>query len=340
MELQVSDTAEQIEGLAGLAKSWSFWMPATLVKERGATVTKIKGFASLQTPDHIGEEVIQTGLDWSHFRREGLFKWGHGTADRPSDPGDFVAKATKAEIVTAPDGTPATYVEGNLLDTEKAKRVVELAKALEKQGQQLGLSVEGGVITREDATGRVVTYSKERKGWFYTDGTPAGPGKRIAKAIVVDVAIDPHPMHPDARATIESLARSLSAAMEGGVTAGYGSPEPADASGNGAPLIPQSPPKKKGKRGEVAAVTEPLTKGEDEEEGEDAEEEDVASDAPEHEEGEAPMEKALTVDQAKDAILHRYPGMSSEEATALLAVIETEFRVAPGSEPVATGATP
>jgi len=213
-----------------MTKSWSFWMPATLGKSsyRNASPTKISGVASLESPDHADEEVLQEGLDWSYWLQHGFFKWNHGTPDRPSLPEEFVGVGTLAERREV-DGVARTYVEGDLFDTPMARQVIDLARALEKEGRQLGLSVEGGILVRQERDGQPL--SLDRDGVWRDEQGVAGQGARIARAVVVDVTITAHPMHPEARM---SLARSLLSALD----AGHGAP--ADAPGAGAALLPQS----------------------------------------------------------------------------------------------------
>jgi hypothetical protein len=95
-----------------------------------------------------------------------------------------------------PDGaiakTDGHWAEGYLLDTDKANKVWELGKALQKSGRRLGYSVEGAIDKR------------------------TGPGRKvIAKARVKNVAITNCPVNGDSR--LEILAKSLIAveAMEG-----------------------------------------------------------------------------------------------------------------------------
>ncbi|UCG53365.1 MAG: hypothetical protein JSW58_07380, partial [Candidatus Latescibacterota bacterium] len=94
---------------------------------------------------------------------------------------------------TLPNGEKAKaeghWVEGYLLDTEKADEIWELGKALQKTNRRLGYSVEGKIQKR------------------------TGPGNRtIARALVRNVAITNCPVHQDAR--MEILAKSLHAVEE------------------------------------------------------------------------------------------------------------------------------
>jgi hypothetical protein len=216
----------------GLAKSWSFWMPCTLTKAAKRSdlgIAKLEGLASVGGDDYVGEDVLQTGLDWSYWAKNGSFKWRHGTKERPSRPEEYVGlpnPQNSVEIVTLPDGRKASKVHGYLLDTAMAREIAELAEQWQKAGRQLGFSVEGGTLQQQ--------------------------GTKIQRAIVIDVAIDPHPMHPDARMTVTEFARSLMSAL------GAGHPAPAAEPGAGAPLIPQSI---EGKRAGLPTAVEDVAKG-------------------------------------------------------------------------------
>lgn len=197
--------ARELEVANTLEKSFNFWMPATLQKaaenEAGQDAPRrIKGTASLDTPDMVDDEVLQKGLDWEYFLKHGFFKWEHSTL-----PNAYVGYPDKVETIVLPEGHHATHVEGFLFDNEMAKEIASLADALAKapgNPRQLGFSVEGSIVERS--------------------------GNQIAKAIVRNVAITASPCHPDAR--MEILARSL---------AGFPEPNTETTSG-GAALIPQS----------------------------------------------------------------------------------------------------
>jgi len=280
--------AEQPTVLTGMTKSWSFWMPATLGKSsyRNASPTKISGVASLESPDHADEEVLQEGLDWSYWLKHGFFKWNHASPDRPSLPEEFVGVGTLVERREV-DGVAMTYVEGDLFETPMARQVIDLARALEKEGRHLGLSVEGGILVRQERDGKTLTL--DRDGVWRDEQGVAGQGARIARAVVVDVTITAHPMHPEARM---SLARSLLSALDAG------HPAPADSPGAGGPLLPQS--------------TEPETKKAVE----------PAAAPP----GDAPAAgRLLSHDEACLAVLKRYPHMPYSEAERLVQTIRQEL---------------
>jgi hypothetical protein len=270
-----------------MTKSWSFWMPATLEKSasRAApSLAKISGIASLESPDHADEEVLQEGLDWSYWLQHGFFKWNHGTPDRPSLPEEFVGVGTLAERREV-DGVAMTFVEGNLFDTPMAQQVVDLARALEKEGRHLGLSVEGGILVRQERDGKTLTL--DRDGVWRDEQGVAGQGARIARAVVVDVTITAHPMHPEARM---SLARSLLSALDAG------HPAPADSPGAGGPLLPQSIEQ------ETKKAVEPVPPGEPPAAG-----------------------RMLSHDEACLAVLKRYPHMPYSEAERLVQTIREEL---------------
>lgn len=195
-----------------LNKTFNFWMPVELRKaadgeEAAKGPVRIGGFASLSTPDLVKDEVLQEGLDWSYFLEKGFFKWEHPAPGKSSQPEDYVGYPDIVETVTLNGGGKATRVEGYLLsNNEKVNEIVRLAKSLADMpdnSRQLGFSVEGVILERE--------------------------GSKIPRALVKDVVITAHPMHPDAK--LEILARSLAA--------GFPQPDQSTTTG-GAALIPQS----------------------------------------------------------------------------------------------------
>lgn len=151
---------------------------------------RIGGVASLDTDDRQQEAVLQGGLDWHDFEKNGWFNDNHskkttGILGYPDGPVRYFKKGQKL-----PDGKPAKanchWVEGYLLDTPQAQEVWDLARALEKTHRRLGFSVEGKIFRRQGPRNNV-----------------------IAQALVRNVAITHCPVHPDAR--MEILAKSLMA---------------------------------------------------------------------------------------------------------------------------------
>ena len=223
--------------LEHLQRSWSLSVPASVIcKGDGEGESTLEGYASVEGDDHGGEEVLQEGLDWSYFLQDGFFKWRHETANRIAGPDDFVAISKSVELVDL-NGVKASKVTGVFRDTPTAKSVIKLADDLQKAGRQLGLSIEGGTSARSDEHGHVAYLCSDRK-WRDDKGAVVeNPGKKIVKGIVIDVAIDPHPMHPKGRMSVsQQLAKSLMGALEAG------SPEPAPPADrrSGSELLPQS----------------------------------------------------------------------------------------------------
>ena len=141
--------------------SFRFHIPAELEKSKDGQV-RIKGIASVESPDLAEETVIQKGMDISYLLNRGFFNDNHSKET-----------AGKVGIPTVARTTPkGLYVEGYLLDTPRAKAIVDLAEALKKAGgdRKLGFSVEGKITKRN--------------------------GKIIEKSWVKDIAITAEPYHP------------------------------------------------------------------------------------------------------------------------------------------------
>jgi len=148
---------------------------------------RIGGIASLETKDRQQEVVLQRGLDWRDFKANGWFNDNHsrdtdGILGYPEEVQFFRKGQTMPNGKKAP--AAGHWVEGYLLNTQRADRIWELGKALAKTKRRLGFSVEGKINER------------------------TGPGQRtIAKALVRNVAITNAPVNADAR--MEILAKSL-----------------------------------------------------------------------------------------------------------------------------------
>jgi len=149
---------------------------------------RIGGIVSLETKDQQDETILQRGLDFTtSFLPNGWFNDNHSKATTgilgyPEDV-QFFRKGSRL-----PNGQTAKanghWVEGYLLDTEPAREVWELGRALQKTKRRLGFSVEGKIRKR------------------------VGPSnKTIAQALVRNIAITNCPVHADAR--MEILAKSL-----------------------------------------------------------------------------------------------------------------------------------
>lgn len=149
---------------------------------------RIGGIASIQTKDRQAETLIQKGLDFSEFVDYGWFNDNHSKATEdvlgyPDTPAKYFKKGQ-----TLPNGKPAKapghWVEGYLLNTNKANSIWDLAKNLQSTPRRLGFSVEGKIQKRDSLDKSVV-----------------------AKAIVREVAITKSPVNTDAQ--MDVLVKSL-----------------------------------------------------------------------------------------------------------------------------------
>ena len=185
-------------------------------KSGGAHPRRIAGFVSTENMDQQGETLIQAGLDFSHFLSKGWFNDNHGR-----DTTDIVGWPESAELIEK-GGKRGWWVEGHLLETEKATRLWELANALQKSDRRLGFSVEGKILERQGSAGEIV-----------------------AKALVKNVAITNSAVNDATR--MDVLAKSLSAmnkALSVGAPFAPGGPgAPAGGAavpGSGGAIMPQS----------------------------------------------------------------------------------------------------
>lgn len=170
---------------------FDFEVPVDFFEKAGTEPGKEKrigGIVSLETKDQQDETILQRGLDFkTSFLPNGWFNDNHSKATtgilgypeevRLFEKGDQLPNGRRANA-------RGHWVEGYLLDTEPAKEVWELGRALQKTKRRLGFSVEGKIRKR------------------------VGPENRtIAQALVRNVAITNCPVHADARMDI--LAKSL-----------------------------------------------------------------------------------------------------------------------------------
>ena len=162
---------------------------------------RIGGIISTETPDRQGEVVLQSGLEFGDFMRNGWFNDNHSkeTTDIVGYP-EQIKRFYKGDRL--PDGNQAhangTWVEGYLLDTPKGKQIWDLGLALQKTDRRLGFSVEGKVERR---AGPRTIFLKGQEGegqWV---------GRNIVKAVVRNVAVTNAPVQADSR--MEILAKSM-----------------------------------------------------------------------------------------------------------------------------------
>lgn len=167
-----------------------FEAPLSFFEKAGADPGKerrIAGIISTEQPDRQGEVILQRGLDFRDFIKNGWFNDNHsksttGMLGYPEE----VKQFRKGERL--PDGDIAkantTWVEGYLLNDPDADKIWQKGMALQKTNRRLGYSIEGKIEKRQ------------------------GPGGRIiAKAKVRNVAITNCPVNTDSR--LEVLAKSL-----------------------------------------------------------------------------------------------------------------------------------
>lgn len=154
---------------------------------------RIGGFVSTESLDKQGEVLIQKGLDFGPFLRDGFFNDNH-----LKQTGKAVGYPEIAEL-RMHKGAPAWYVEGFLLENHPpADEIWSMAKSLERAGwpRKLGYSVEGQILERDPADIRTVR-----------------------KAVVREVAVTRCPVNDETQLML--LAKSLSAG-HGGSGSGSG----------------------------------------------------------------------------------------------------------------------
>jgi hypothetical protein len=174
---------------------FDFEVPMSVFEKADAEPGKqrrIGGIASLESKDRQGEIILQRGLDFNDFLHNGWFNDNHSkrTADILGYP-EMVQFFRKGQVMPDSNKAPADghWVEGYLLETEKADEIWNLSRALAKTKRRLGFSVEGKIQKRQ------------------------GPkNKTIAQALVRNVAITNCPVHTGAR--MEALAKSLQVAEQ------------------------------------------------------------------------------------------------------------------------------
>lgn len=175
----------------------------------------ISGYVSTDHLDRQGEQLIQEGLDFSHFLSKGWFNDNHSP-----DTDALVGYPTTARLDSLPDGHKGWYVEGELLPegtSHRADNIWNIAQGLAKAGghRKLGYSVEGSILDRD----------------------PSNP-KRVRKAQVREVAITRVPVNT--KTSLSVLAKSLAVSTPAG--------EPGSADALQTEALEGVPTKKKKKR--------------------------------------------------------------------------------------------
>jgi len=144
---------------------FQFEAPLSFFEKADAGAGKHKligGVTSTETPDKQQEIVLQRGLDFQPFLEGGWFNDNH-TKDTDGILGypEKVKQFRKGDQL--PDGAVAkangTWAEGYLLETEKAKRIWELAphlgKAMGAMGEAVYVQTSLPVREREVARMRI-----------------------------------------------------------------------------------------------------------------------------------------------------------------------------------------
>lgn len=118
---------------------------------------RIGGMISTEGKDRQGEVVLQRGLNFSEFLKNGWFNDNHSR-----DTAGIVGYPTKVEARRV-NGKAGHYVEGYLLDGhEPSDKIWQLAQALQKTNRRLGFSIEGSVVRRDGMDGKVIAEARVR----------------------------------------------------------------------------------------------------------------------------------------------------------------------------------
>jgi hypothetical protein len=186
-----------------------FEMPVSFFEKASAKPGKqrrIGGIVTTDAEDRHGEEVDQSGIEWDEWLSGGWYNDNHsrdtdGVVGYP----EKVERYRKGQELPNGQNAPADchWAEGYMLGTDRANRIWELGKNLQGTGRRLGYSVEGVIKSR---TGPRTVLKKG------PDGREKWVGKRVAKALVRNVAITSCPVNTEAG--MEILQRSLQAAEQ------------------------------------------------------------------------------------------------------------------------------
>lgn len=166
---------------------------------------RVGGIISTESPDRQGEIVLQKGLDFGDFIKNGWFNDNHskdtdGIVGYP----EAVQFFQKGEVL--PNGkqapSPGHWAEGYLLEGhDRADKIWKLGKSLQGTGRSLGYSVEGNIHRR---IGPKTIFKKSQKG----KGTWVG--NTVAKATVRNVAVTSCPVNVETG--LDLLTKSLQVA--------------------------------------------------------------------------------------------------------------------------------
>lgn len=167
---------------------------------------RIGGIISTESPDRQGEIVLQKGLDFNDFIKNGWFNDNHskdtdGIVGYPEAVQFFQKGETLPNGKQAP--SPGHWAEGYLLEGhDRAEKIWKLGKALQGTGRSLGYSVEGNIHRR---IGPKTIFKKSQKG-----GKGTWVGNTVAKATVRNVAVTNCPVNTETG--LDMLTKSLQVA--------------------------------------------------------------------------------------------------------------------------------
>jgi hypothetical protein len=130
-----------------------------------ANPMRIGGLVSSAKLDSQSERILQEGLDFKQFMDRGWYNDNHGQATT-----DNVGYPTAAKHVRKgqrlPNGQRAKragwWTEGYLLNTERGRKLFDMAKALETTPRSLGFSIEGKVVERDPTSPHVIKRARVR----------------------------------------------------------------------------------------------------------------------------------------------------------------------------------
>lgn len=188
----------------------------------------IGGLATTDSTDLQGQSVLQDGLDFSYFEKNGWF-----TDEHSKDPKDIVGWSTSPALFvrkgqTLPDGRVAPadghWVEGKLTKSKKADAIWDSMRGLEKAGapRGLGLSLDGDV-QQTTADKRKITKALVR--WIAITAKPVNPETSLSALVKSLQAVDEHGID------------AISLALHKALTSGVGPAQPcAQVAGDGSPI--------------------------------------------------------------------------------------------------------
>lgn len=161
-------------------RNFSYSTTVDIIKAKGDNKNGdmlMKGVASTPSQDTQGDTLDPKGFELSYFLKSGLINWNH---EWKANPMSIIGKPTAASV----NEKNELVVEYYLFKGHKmAEEVYALAQAMQSNGLQLGLSIEGKVL----------------------EADPKNP-KSIKRAMITDLAITPHPIN---QGTVTELAKGM-----------------------------------------------------------------------------------------------------------------------------------